>query len=1326
MLIISGDASHSGFRKKKLLEQLGTILPGCTKLETSYVYFLDIDGELEAAALEKVHSLLSTAESGLISSWDSDFSSTDIITRTVVPRIGTISPWSSKATDIFHLCGLKNVSRVERGVIWRFFGHDGALSVESKEVEPNKNALTKSLGGVIFDPMTESVLDVPQRGDVLFKTASPAPLVVVDLLNGGKPALDQANRESGFALSDEEKIYLVDQFTRLGRNPTDVELMMFAQVNSEHCRHKIFNADWTIDGEIKDQSLFSMIRHTHNENSAGTLSAYSDNAAVLEGSAAARLASSGSDRRYGYVDEVVHFTAKVETHNHPTAISPFPGASTGSGGEIRDEGATGRGGKPKAGLAGFSVSSLRLPDLPQPWEQPENKPGRIASPLQIMTEGPLGAAAFNNEFGRPNITGYFRSFEQPSESNYQRHGYHKPIMLAGGLGTVRPGHVDKKKIPEGTPIIVLGGPTMLIGLGGGAASSVASGSSSESLDFASVQRGNPEMQRRCQEVIDACCAMGDENPIVSIHDVGAGGLCNALPELVHDSDSGGIFELRKILNDELSMSPMQIWCNESQERYVLAIDRPRLEEFEQLCARERCLFAHVGNAVSECRLELQDSCFNSPETPQDTVQKPIDLPMDVLFGLPPKMHRDVKSKNEAGRALEFADVNIESAVQRVLSHPTVGDKTFLITIGDRSVTGLIARDQMVGPWQVPVADVAVTASGYRSHCGEAFAIGERTPVAVIDAPASGRLAIGEVITNIAAANIGDIHRIKLSANWMVAAGEPGHDADLYATVKSVAMDICPRLGISIPVGKDSMSMRTIWHDDDGAENRNVSPLSLIVTGFSRVQDIRMTLTPELKKSEDETDIWLIDLGAGKNRLGASIFAQSLSQIGDEPADLDDPEKLLGFFNLIQELISLGVILAYHDRSDGGLVATLCEMAFASRCGLSIELDSLEGESLDVLFNEELGAVIQVRKCDSLKLAELAGKFGLEGLLHRIGVPLSEDEIRITRNGETCFTRSRSALHQTWSSTSWQMQRLRDNPECADQENQRIVDSEDSGLFCDLSFEHNEQISREIYGAPAISISRPKIAILREQGVNGQLEMAAAFDSAGFEAVDMTTTDLISGASLDSFSGFAACGGFSFGDVLGAGEGWGKSILYNPMLKDEFEKFFDRSDTFALGVCNGCQMLSSIKKIIPGAENWPRFLKNHSEQYEARFVMVEVSSEQSILFDGMKGSMFPVSTAHGEGRAVFFSDQAKLALQENSQVCVRYVDNSGKPTEKYPLNPNGSGEGMTGFTNEDGRFTIMMPHPERVFRSVSNSWHPGGWGEYSPWIKIFQNARKWAG
>jgi phosphoribosylformylglycinamidine synthase len=938
-----------------------------------------------------------------------------------------------------------------------------------------------------------------------------------------------------------------------------------------------------------------------------------------------------------------------------------------------------------------------------------------------MTEGPVGAAAFNNEFGRPNIAGYFRTFEHDNGEPCHRYGYHKPIMLAGGLGNIRPAHVDKQKIPAGTPIVVLGGPTMLIGLGGGAASSVASGSSSESLDFASVQRGNPEMQRRCQEVIDACCAMGEHNPIISIHDVGAGGLCNALPELVHDSDSGGNFELRKVLNDELSMSPMQIWCNESQERYVLALAADRLQDFEQLCARERCLYAIVGEAVSEQRLKLNDDYFSIEEG----TQQPIDLPMDLLFGLPPKMSRQADKLARKTAPLDFSGVTVTDALERVLSFPTVGDKTFLVTIGDRSVTGLISRDQMVGPWQVPVADVGVTASGYRSNTGEAFALGERTPIAVIDAPASGRMAIGEAITNLAAARISDIGNIALSANWMVAAGEDGQDADLYATVESVALDICPRLGICIPVGKDSMSMRSVWNDEDGRENRNVSPLSLIISGFTPVVDIRDTLLPVLDKLDQETDLWLIDLGAGQNRLGGSALAQVYNQIGDEPADLDHPQYLKGLFSFIQELNSLGLALAYHDRSDGGLAATLCEMAFASRCGLSIELDPSMGDPLSVLFNEELGAVIQVGREHREKVHELANQFQIEKLLYHLGFPDNDNQIVIRQGGREILSTSRRWCHQAWSSTTWQMQRVRDNPACADQEYLRISDNQDQGMFCDLTFEHDQQTSRTIFEGANIAVVRPKIAILREQGVNGQLEMAAAFHAVGFDAVDVTTTDLVDGLNLDDFRGFAACGGFSFGDVLGAGEGWGKSILYNEAIKEKFEIFFGRDDTFAVGVCNGCQMLSSIKEIIPGASHWPRFLRNTSEQYEARFVMVEISSDKSILFDGMKGSRLPVSTAHGEGRAVFESSDALRAVTGSSQACMRFIDNQGQPTERYPLNPNGSTDGLTGFTNDDGRFTIMMPHPERVFRSVANSWHPPGWGEYSPWIKIFQNAYNFA-
>jgi phosphoribosylformylglycinamidine synthase len=1329
MLIIPGTAAISEFRKEKALIQIQKNIPFCRSVESQFVYFLDLLNDLEEDEKETVGKLLNleSIDNTLNQTVREDASTTQ--TRTVIPRLGTISPWATKATEIFQHCGLSKVRRIERGVHWSLSG------IDESPASCTRSEFNALLAGVIYDPMTDSILVNPSDAENLFATDSPAPLVVVDLINGepgaGLASLQAANEEFGFALSDEEQIYLVERFNELGRNPTDVELMMFAQVNSEHCRHKIFNADWNIDGIAQGQSLFSMIRHTHAQNSSGTLSAYSDNAAALAGSDAERLAPNPRNKHYEYSVEPVHFTAKVETHNHPTAISPFPGASTGSGGEIRDEGATGRGGKPKAGLVGYSVSHLRLPELPQPWEAPENKPERIASPMQIMLEGPIGAAAFNNEFGRPNIAGYFRCFEQVDESGLAqgsdinaRYGYHKPIMLAGGLGNIRPGHIDKCSIPDGTPIVVLGGPTMLIGLGGGAASSVASGSSSAALDFASVQRGNPEMQRRCQEVIDACCAMGESNPILSIHDVGAGGLCNALPELVHDSESGGIFELRNILNDEPGMSPMQIWCNESQERYVLAIEEARYGEFERICERERCLYALVGTATDQCKLVLTDKHFQEMDTP---VQKPIDLPMEVLFGLPPRMHRQAATRHKKFSKLDLTGLDVERATELVLSYPSVGDKTFLVTIGDRSVTGLIARDQMVGPWQVPVADVGVTASGYKSVTGEAFAIGERTPIAVIDAPASARIAVGETITNLAAASIDDIGNIKLSANWMVAAGEEGHDADLYETVRSIALEICPQLGISIPVGKDSMSMKTVWTDVDNGSNKVVAPLSLVISGFSAVSDVRTTLTPCLQEITGETDIWLMDLGAGKNRMGASVLAQAISQIGDESADLDNTQMLKQFFGLIQQFNRSRLLLAYHDRSDGGLMTTLCEMAFASRCGLSINLDFSVADHMALLFNEELGAVLQTRRSDRQQVLESVESAELSKLFHRIGNPVPGDAISITAHGNIIFQAKRGACHQTWSRTSWQMQRMRDNPVCADQEYQRILDSTDSGLYCELGFAHGDDQVKQFVSSFGVSVGgRPRIAILREQGVNGQLEMAAAFHTVGFDTVDVTMTDLVNGVSLDDFVGFAACGGFSFGDVLGAGEGWGKSILFNNRLKDEFEKFFNRSDTFALGVCNGCQMMSSIKNLIPGADHWPRFLRNTSEQYEARFTMVEVCSEKSILMDGMVGSRFPVSVAHGEGRAEFGSSEAIHEMEKQDQLCLRFVDNTGQPTQTYPYNPNGSIQGLTGFSNQDGRVTIMMPHPERVFRTLSNSWHPDDWGEYSPWIRIFQNARKWVG
>jgi phosphoribosylformylglycinamidine synthase len=938
-----------------------------------------------------------------------------------------------------------------------------------------------------------------------------------------------------------------------------------------------------------------------------------------------------------------------------------------------------------------------------------------------MIEGPIGAAAFNNEFGRPNIAGYFRNFEFPGSSPDSGYGYHKPIMLAGGLGNIRPVHVKKEKIPDQAPIVVIGGPTMLIGLGGGAASSVASGSSSEELDFASVQRGNPEMQRRCQEVIDACCGMGEDNPILSIHDVGAGGLCNALPELVHDSGCGGTFELRDVLNDEPGMSPMQIWCNESQERYVVAVKKESFREFEEICRRERCLYAQVGMATETPRLELRDRHFsgdpgNRPE--------PINLPVEVLFGLPPKMHRKADTRHCIYPDLDFSDLDVYEAVRLVLGFPAVADKTFLVTIGDRSVTGLIARDQMVGPWQVPVADVAVTSSGFRGDTGEAFAVGERTPLAILDAAASGRMAIGESVTNLAAADIGEIGSIRLSANWMVASGEPGHDVDLYKTVQAVASELCPALGISIPVGKDSMSMKTVWQDDSGKQHKVVAPMSLVVSAFATVGNVRLTLTPQMRELSRDCGLWLIDLGQGRNRLGGSVLAQATGQIGNQVPDLDNPELLKQFFILVQTLISEQLVLAYHDRSDGGLMATLMEMAFASRCGLEIDVDPLGGDVLEILFSEELGAVIQAPMEKRQQVEAVAASCGLGEMFHFIGRPGAGDAITIRFDDTICFQDRRSNCHRMWSETTWQMQRLRDNPACADQEYDRILDTGDGGLFCDLGFDWHSAPDQASNPVPMISSARPKIAILREQGVNGQLEMAAAFDTAGFEAIDVTMSDLAQGKTLDRFTGFAACGGFSFGDVLGAGEGWGKSVLYNPRLKEVFQEFFGRLDTFALGVCNGCQMMSSIKNIIPGAAHWPRFVRNESEQYEARFVMIEVCSEKSIMFAGMAGSRFPVAVAHGEGRASFGDTESLAILQDSDRICLRFIDHAGNPAGNYPLNPNGSPQGVTGFTNDDGRFTIMMPHPERVFRAVSNSWYPDEWGEFSPWIKIFCNARKW--
>ena len=1196
--------------------------------------------------------------------------------------------------------------------------HDGAA------LNPAQRA---ALLPLIHDRMTDSVLDEFEQAVGLFEENLPAPLTLVDVLGGGTDALHDANRTLGLALSPDEIDYLADNYTRLGRNPTDVELMMFAQANSEHCRHKIFNADWVIDGKRRERSLFAIIRNTHELSPRDTIVAYKDNSSVIQGFRGARFYPDAHSHHYAYHEEETHILMKVETHNHPTAISPFPGAATGSGGEIRDEGATGRGSKPKAGISGFSVSNLRIPGFEQPWESDHGKPARIASALEIMLDGPLGAAAFNNEFGRPNIGGYFRVYEEIVDGEVR--GYHKPIMLAGGLGNIRATDVHKQAIPPGASIIVLGGPAMLIGLGGGAASSVATGTSSADLDFASVQRGNPEMQRRCQEVIDQCWALGDASPILSIHDVGAGGLSNAVPEIINDAGLGGTFELRSVPNDQSAMSPMQIWCNESQERYVLAVDDAHLALFQSLCERERCPYAVIGQATAQKRLRVEDSYFAALEpqdaTPAETRARrahPIDMELSVLLGKPPRMTREARHAKRKLPKFKTNDIDLRDAAYRVLRQPTVASKNFLITIGDRSVGGLVCRDQMVGPWQVPVADVAVTASGYRAHTGEAMAMGERTPLALINPAASGRMAVGEALTNLAASRIEKLPDVKLSANWMAPAGHPGEDAALYDTVHAVGMELCPALGISIPVGKDSMSMKTVWQDEHGNERAVTAPLSLIVSAFAPVLDVRKTLTPQLRTDQGETDLMLIDLGKGKNRLGGSVLAQVYKQVGRETPDVDDPRVLKLFFAVIQALNELGFVLAYHDRSDGGLFATVCEMAFAAHCGVRIDLSDL-GDATEALFNEELGAVLQVPRARREGILGALKQAGLLRHTHLIGSVTTDDRITFVRHGKPVFSDSRIDLQRAWSETSYRMQALRDNPQCAEQEFDAILDGADPGLHAALSFDPQQDIA-----APFIARGvRPSMAILREQGVNGQLEMAAAFERAGFRAQDVTMSDIIDGrVSLKDFAGVAACGGFSFGDVLGAGEGWAKSILYNARARDEFGAFFARGNSFALGICNGCQMMSNLHELIPGAEAWPHFVRNVSEQFEARVALVEIPQNPSIFLAGMHGSHLPVAVSHGEGQAEFRDPAHLEQLIVGRQVALNFVDHRGALTQAYPANPNGSPLGITGLTTPDGRFTIMMPHPERVFRSVSNSWRGSEWGEDGPWLRMFRNARVWVG
>jgi phosphoribosylformylglycinamidine synthase len=1294
LLRLRGRSALSAFRLSKLSRSVTATVSRLSGIHAEFWHFVQVTRALSAAERARLERLLTYGPADVPGAARGEL-------VLVVPRIGTVSPWSSKATDIARHCGLEAVQRIERGV---------AYFVATRDGQPLDTTDRSALAPVIHDRMTETVLDSFENAARLFEHFQPRPLATVDVMGGGVAALERADREMGLALAPDEIEYLAQQFGRMRRNPTDVELMMFAQANSEHCRHKIFNADWVIDGEPQSASLFGMVRTTHQKNPRGTVVAYADNAAVMEGASIERLYPR-EDGHYRYGEELTHTVMKVETHNHPTAISPFPGAATGAGGEIRDEGATGRGARPKAGLTGFSVSHLRIPGFVQPWEDGEyGRPRRIVSPLQIMLEGPIGGASFNNEFGRPNLAGYFRTFEQRVAG--QVRGYHKPIMIAGGIGNLSAGHAHKRELEAGALLIQLGGPGMLIGLGGGAASSMGTGVNQEDLDFDSVQRGNAEIQRRAQEVIDRCWALGEGNPVLSIHDVGAGGLSNALPELVHSAQRGGRFDLRKIPNEEPGMSPLQIWCNEAQERYVLAIAPRDLERFRSICERERCPFAVIGEATAGGELVVTDPVFKN---------RPVDMELAVLLGKPPRMTRDVTHEPRELPPLEIAGMNLREAAYRVLRLPAVADKTFLVSIGDRTVGGLTARDQMVGPWQVPVADVAVALLGFKSYRGEAFAMGERTPLALLDGPASGRMAVGEAITNIAAAPIAEIGDIKLSANWMAAAGHPGEDAALFDTVRAVALELCPRLGISIPVGKDSLSMKTTW-DDNGGRKEVTAPLSLIVSAFAPVADVRGTLTPQLRTDAGDTDLVLIDLGAGECRMGGSALAQVYGQTGNVAPDAD-ATRLKAFFGVVQRLNREKKILAYHDRSDGGLFAAVCEMMFAGRIGAALQFGTVPGgkSAIEFLFNEELGAVLQVRRSDLAVVRKVFSESGLENCFHPIGTLSQDDTLGITIGGKKAIREKRVDLRRAWSETTFHLQQLRDNPECAAQERDRNLDAGDPGLSAKLAFDPADDVAAPYVGRGAV----PRIAVLREQGVNGHVEMAAAFDRAGFAAVDVHMSDIISGRiSLGSFKGFASCGGFSYGDVLGAGEGWAKSVLFNPRARDEFEAFFRRPDTFALGVCNGCQMMSNLQELIPGAGAWPHFVRNRSEQFEARFVLSEVQRSSSLFFQGMAGSRLPIVVSHGEGYAEFKDAAARKAAEP--LVALRFVDNRGAVTESYPYNPNGSPDGITGLTTADGRFTILMPHPERVFRTVQNSWHPEEWGEDGPWLRIFRNARKWVG
>ncbi|MCD6056183.1 MAG: phosphoribosylformylglycinamidine synthase [Gammaproteobacteria bacterium] len=1303
MVIIyyEGRQALTNVRQEALLKTLQCNAPSIQAIETRFCYLIKAERALESHEESQLQRLLAEEGCG-----EGTLLSASTLNFYVTPRLGTLSPWCSKAVDILHHCGLTLIHRIERCVFYQLqTGHLLDLNIQSQ------------IAKHCHDPMTESVLHHREDLQRLFEEHRPEPLAFIDIVQKGKQALTEVNQRLGLALNPEEIDYLYQAFTNLKRNPTDVELMMFAQANSEHCRHKIFNAAWHIDGENKAQSLFNMIRNTHQKHPENVLSAYVDNAAIIAThERGSRLISHPDTHRYQLAEEPCAMMIKVETHNHPTAIAPFAGAATGSGGEIRDESATGRGGRPKAGLCGFSVSNLFIPALVQPWEATPGCAPHISSALAIMLQGPIGAAAFNNEFGRATICGYFRTYEQQHKTadGERWYGYHKPVMLAGGLGSLRRQDVNKETLCDRAVIIVLGGPALLIGLGGGAASSQASGSGDIALDFASVQRANPEMQRRAQEVIEACCGLSEKNPILSIHDVGAGGLANAIPELVHANGLGAEIALRAIPNDEPGMSPLAIWCCEAQERYVLAIDANQLERFDYIAKRERCPYAVVGHVKLSSQLQVNDEYFHNT---------PIDLPMSVLFGNSPALLRDVKRVRPSYRPLETSIIPLAEAVERVLQLPAVASKQFLITIGDRSVGGLISRDQMVGPWQVPVADCGVTLTDFHHYAGEAMAVGERAPIAIINSKASARMAVAEAITNMLSAPVCSLNDIKLSANWMGACGEAGEDAALYDAVCAIGLELCPQLGICIPVGKDSLSMQSRW-SQNGETKQVISPLSVIISAFAPVSDVRLSLTPQLQCLDEETCLLFIDLAAGQQRLGGSALAQVYQQTGDVTPDLEEPHLLIQLTQALSTLREKHHILSYHDRSDGGLLVTLCEMAFAGRTGMQCDLSALGDDPLAILFNEELGVVIQIKVKDKAAVMSCLTSNGLDRFVYCIGKPLSHQTLRFLHKGKCIYENTRGTLQQLWAKTSYHLQRLRDNPDCAKQEFDDILKDDAKGLLsCQASFDFAPSLA-----APFITKqSKPKVAVLREQGINGHLEMASAFMAAGFDCYDVHMSDLIKGdVSLADFHGLACCGGFSYGDVFGAGVGWAKVILENQRVLSQFQRFFERRNTFTLGLCNGCQMLAQLDEIIPGAAHWPRFRHNLSAQYEARVVLAHIEDSSSILLADMQSAVLPVVISHGEGRAVWAAKDGVYSALEAKTIALRYVDDNRSPTSKYPYNPNGSTEGVAGLTSQDGRVTIMMPHPERSYRPVQCSWAPGEWKETTPWFRLFYNARRWLG